>query len=92
MSKSKIEKRLPEPQHSKEQKADATTVRPAIAKPTVVRSPNILSTEKDEDKIGSGKNQHGRFVLDKDGEVIGVEMVTLPVTNNVFIPTDNKAG
>ena len=57
-----------------------------------MRSPNILSTEEEADKINNGKNQHGRFVLDKDGEVIGVEMVTLPVTNNVLIPTDNKAG
>lgn len=38
MSKSKIENRLTEPQHSKEQKADATSVRPAIAKPHVVCS------------------------------------------------------
>ena len=37
MRKSKIEKRLPEPQHSKEPKADGTSVRLAIAKPTVVR-------------------------------------------------------
>ena len=43
MSKRKIEKRLPEPQHSKEQKADVTSVRPAIAKPHVVRSPNFTS-------------------------------------------------
>ena len=33
MHKSKIEKRLPEPQHSKEQKADGTSVSPAIANP-----------------------------------------------------------
>ena len=38
MIKSKIEKRLPEPQHSKEPKADGTSVRPAIAKPTVICS------------------------------------------------------
>ena len=46
MNKSKIEKRLPEPQHSKEQKADATSVSPAFAKPTVVRSPNLDSVSK----------------------------------------------
>ena len=36
MRKSKIEKLLPEPQQSKEQKDDATSVRPAIAKPNVI--------------------------------------------------------
>ena len=43
MNKSKIEKRLPKPQHSKEQKADVTSVSPAIAKPHVVRSPNDIT-------------------------------------------------
>ena len=38
MNKSKIEKRLPEPQLKKEQKADVTSVSPAIAKPTVICS------------------------------------------------------
>ena len=38
MKKSKIEKRLPEPQYKKEQKADVTSVRPAIAKPLVIGS------------------------------------------------------
>lgn len=52
MNKSKIEKRLPEPQHSKEKKADVTSVRPAIAKPHVVRSPSVLSAQsKLENKI-----------------------------------------
>lgn len=52
MNKRKIEKRLPEPQHSKEQKADGNSVRPAIAKPNVVRSPNVLSAQsKLENKI-----------------------------------------
>ena len=92
MNKSKIEKRLPEPQHSKKQKADATSVSPAIAKPTVVRSPNILSTEKEVDELNNSKNQYGRFVLDENGNVIGVELVKLPDTNNVLIPTDNKVG
>lgn len=51
MSKSKIEKRLPEPQHSKEQKADGTSVRPAIAKPNVICSQNNqLSTTLSEAK------------------------------------------
>ena len=36
MRKSKIEKRLPEPKHSKEKKDDATSVRPSIAKPNVI--------------------------------------------------------
>ncbi len=40
MHKSKIEKRLPEPQPIKEQKADGTSVSPAIAKPNVVRWPD----------------------------------------------------
>ena len=92
MNKSKIEKRLPEPQHIKEQKADATSVSPAIAKPTVVRSPNILSTKKEVDEFNNSKNQYGRFVLDENGNVIGVELVKLPDTNNVLIPTDNKVG
>ena len=61
------------------------------AKPHVVRSPNILSNEEEADKINNGTNQHGRFVIDKNGEVIGVEMVTLPITNDVLIPTNNKA-
>ncbi len=43
MNKSKIEKRLPEPQPQKEQKADGTSVSPAIAKPHVVRSPKSVS-------------------------------------------------
>ena len=38
MRKSKIEKRLPEPQRSKEQKSDATSDSPAIAKPNVICS------------------------------------------------------
>ena len=44
MRKSKIKKRLPKPQHSKEQKADATSVRPVIAKPNVIccQSPPII--------------------------------------------------
>jgi len=49
MSKSKIEKRLPEPQPNKEQKADGTSVRPAIAKPNVIgsQSPPKLFTAID---------------------------------------------
>jgi hypothetical protein len=35
MNKRKIKELLPEPQHSKEQKADGTSVSPAIAKPNV---------------------------------------------------------
>ena len=42
MKKSKIEKRLPEPQYKKEQKAEGNSVRPAIAKPRVVRSPKSV--------------------------------------------------
>jgi len=38
MSKSKIKKRLPKPQPKNEQKADGTSVRPAIAKPLVIGS------------------------------------------------------
>ena len=51
MSKRKIEKRLPEPQHSKEQKADATSVRPAIAKPLVIgsQSPPMSYTVKNRE-------------------------------------------
>ena len=65
MRKSKIEKRLPEPQHSKEQKDDATSVRPAIAKPRVVRSPKSVSTEYDKILVSNGfnKNEHGAYVL-----------------------------
>ena len=65
MSKRKIEKRLPEPQHSKEQKADATSVRPAIAKPHVVRSPKFVSAEYDGILVSHGfnKNEHGTYVL-----------------------------
>lgn len=50
MSKSKIEKRLPEPQHSREQKADGTSVRPAIAKPNVICSQSVYATF-DQSKI-----------------------------------------
>lgn len=38
MSKSKIKKRLPELKPKKEIKAEKTSVSPAIAKPTVIRS------------------------------------------------------
>ncbi len=48
MSKRKIEKRLPEPQHSKEQKADVTSVRPAIAKPNVVCSQSQVHSIKND--------------------------------------------
>jgi len=44
MSKSKIEKRLPEPQHSKEQNSDTTSVRPAIAKPNVICCQSVYAT------------------------------------------------
>ena len=40
MDKKKIRERLPEPQPNKEQKADDTSINPAIGKPNVVRSPN----------------------------------------------------
>jgi len=43
MRKSKIEKRLPKPQHSKEQKDYGTSVRPAIAKPPVQATPAVGS-------------------------------------------------
>ena len=58
MRKSKVEKRLPEPQHSKEQKADVTSVSPAIAKPTVIcsQSDNILCREMTDVEI-SEKNK-----------------------------------
>jgi|GEM_PF-6418257 len=60
MNKSKIEKRLPEPQRIKEQKADDTSVRPAIAKPIVVCSP-CLSTipiyEKSTDTVKEKVNE-----------------------------------
>ena len=45
MRKSKIEKRLPEPQHSKEQKADGTSVSPVIAKPIVGCSLDVSNIE-----------------------------------------------
>jgi hypothetical protein len=62
-------------------------------KPHVVRSPNILSTDNIVEKFEEGnKNEHGRFVHDSNGKVIGVELVTLLDANDVFIPTDNKAG
>jgi len=51
MKKSKIEKRLPEPQHSKEQKADGTSVSPAIAKPNVICSQNKIYPFKSENEI-----------------------------------------
>ena len=70
MKKSKIEKRLPEPQHSKEQKADATSVSPAFAKPTVVRSPNIVSTEKDAETGYTITNQSTNQTLDLDGQIV----------------------
>ena len=70
MNKSKIEKRLPEPQHSKEQKADATSVSPAFAKPTVVRSPNIVSTKKDAETGYTITNQSTNQTLDLDGQIV----------------------
>ena len=61
MRKSKIEKRLPEPQHSKEPKSDGTSVRPAIAKPTVVcmchHKPSIeFDVDKTSNQILKGFN------------------------------------
>ena len=52
MRKSKIEKRLPEPQHNKEQKNDVTSVSPAIAKPNVIccQSPPIVIKNSFTDK------------------------------------------
>ena len=47
MSKGKIENRLPEPQPIKEQKVDGTSVRPAIAKPTVVCSQSLAYYGRD---------------------------------------------
>ena len=44
MRKSEIEKRLPKPQHNKEQKDDATSVRPAIAKPNVICCQSVYAT------------------------------------------------
>jgi hypothetical protein len=61
------------------------------SKPHVVRSPNVVSTEKTVEEFEESKKKgYGRFVFDKEGKVSGVEMVTLPDTNNVFIPTDDK--
>ena len=42
MDKKKIRERLPKPQPNKEQKADGTSVSPAIAKPNVVCSQSEL--------------------------------------------------
>jgi len=57
----------------------------------VVRSPNFMSIEnKIKEFEESKKNGYGRFVFGENGKVTGVEIVTLPDTNNVFIPTDNK--
>lgn len=80
-----------EQKKNKVQKAELRTVSKPIVKPLVVRSPNVVSTEKAVEEFEENKkNGYGRFVFDKEGKVIGVEMVTLPDTNNVFIPTDDK--
>ena len=65
MSKSKIEKRLPEPQPKKEQKADGTSVRPAIAKPNVIcsQSPPMNLSEAKKQLLVKSKNMlFDRFV------------------------------
>lgn len=58
MNKSKIKKRLPEPQLKNEQKADVASVSPTIAKPTVIcsQSDNILCREMTDVEI-SEKNK-----------------------------------
>jgi len=74
-----------------EQKAEVPTSCPNNAKPHVVRSPNFVSTEKAVEEFEeSKKNGYGRFVFDGEGKVVGVEMATLPDTNNVLIPTNDK--
>jgi len=93
MSKSKIEKRLPEPQHSKEQNSDTTSVRPAIAKPIVVRSPNFLSTEKTVEEVKEGrKNEYGRLVLNETGKVIGVESAIISEDKDLIVAKYGKDG
>ena len=93
MSKSKIENRLTEPQHSKEQKADATSVRPAIAKPHVVRSPNFVSAENTVEQFKeSNANEYGRFILDENGKVTGVEVATLSDDKDVIVAQYGKDG
>lgn len=65
MNKSKIENRLPEPQPNSTKNDQLTSVSPSIAKPNVVRSPNVVSTEFDEILVSNGfnKNEHGTYVL-----------------------------
>ena len=57
MKKSKIEKRLPEPKHSKEKKADKTSVSPAIAKPNVICSQSKLYPFKTENEFLISKSK-----------------------------------
>ena len=64
---------------------------PTCGNTNVVRSPNFVSTEKAVEEFEeSKKNGYGRFVFDREGKVVGVEMATLPDTNNVLIPTNDK--
>ena len=64
---------------------------PTCGNTIVVRSPNFVSTEKAVEEFEeSKKNGYGRFVFDREGKVVGVEMATLPDTNNVLIPTNDK--
>ena len=67
MSKSKIEKRLPEPQYKKEQKADVTSVRPAIAKPHVIGS---QSTSYDLEDVEKAKDFIWNYMSDLDKQAM----------------------
>ena len=93
MNKSKIEKRQPEPLHGIEQKSDGLPSSPAIANTHVVRSPNVVSTEKAVEEFeGSNKNEYGRFVLDENGKVTGVEAAILSGDKDLIVATYGKDG
>ncbi len=68
-----------------------TSLTAHCAKPDVVRSPNVVCTENMVEEFEeSNKTKYERFVLDENGKVTCIELVTLSDTNNIFIPTDDK--
>ena len=66
---------------------------PTCGNTNVVRSPNFVSTEKAVEEFEeSKKNGYGRFVLDENGKVTGVELATLSNNKDTIVAQYGKDG